>query len=333
MPQPAYNLSGASVLVTGATGLLGRPLVDALLTRGANVVGAGMESRPVDFPVDAEYWSCDLSRAHAWTGQLDEFEFIFHLAGAKGGVGIGQSSAADFMRGNLLSTINLLNELAALKRDVLKRLLFVSSVGAYPGHLSVFDEAGDIWVGKPHSSDFFGGVAKRTCEALCEAHWEQYGLNYVVVRPTNCFGPFDRFDAKTGMVIAALIARIEFGENPLVVWGDGSARRDFLYSVDAAEQMIVAMERGGTGEAYNLGTGYAISIDEVVGHLSKIYPGQKFRYDCMGPSGPNVRLMDMRKLFSLSVNLRNTHMQFALEQTINWYRANKNYAKYDPFKK
>lgn len=330
-----FDLSGKNVLVTGATGLLGRPLVDKLIERGAHVYGVGYEDKPKDWNDEAEYYSRDLADAEqvelllAW---LDDAEFIFHLAGAKGGVGIGRKRAADFMHGNMQSTINLLK---ALDKDQLPRLLFTSSVGAYPGDRYVFIED-EMEIGRPHESDYFGGYAKRFGEILFKAYREQYGLDYVVVRPTNCYGPYDRFDPETGMVIAALIARLEAGESPLRLWGDGNQRRDFLYSKDCAEGMIRAMERGVSGEAYNLGTGLALPLYNVLGALAEKYHFDP-EYDATKPTGPKSRAMDMKKSFAAFGDfLRYNNVSGlygGIAETVDWYRANRNYQKYDPFKK
>lgn len=328
------DLAGKNVLVTGATGLLGRPLVDGLIERGANVFSCGFEPLPLDYPLKATYAQLDMGDREQFGNLLEDIEYVFHLAGAKGGVGIGQSKAADFMRGNILSAVNLYHEIVAeLSFDHhVRRVLFVSSVGAYPGDLAIFSEQDDIWRGAPHQSDFFGGVAKRVGETLCEAHRQQYGIDCVIVRPTNCFGPFDRFDPETGMVIAALIARIEAGERPLKVWGSGATWRDFLYSKDAAEQMILVMEHGASGGAYNLGTGRAFTLENVLYWLQEVYPDLTWEFDANRPSGPSIRKMDMTKFRSEIGLLPRTNMRQALEETVEWYRANKDYQKYDPFR-
>lgn len=332
------DLKYKNVLVTGCSGLLGRPLVDKLIERGASVYGVGYEKQPVDWPQKAVYGQIDMS--DGCENMLQDIEYVFHLAGAKGGVGIGQTKAADFMRGNILSTANLFSEIVSeLDQEThVQRVLFTSSVGAYPGNQEVFYEYEDIWSGPPHPSDFFGGMAKRVGEALCEAHRKQYGLDYVIVRPTNCYGPYDRFDPETGMVIAALIARIEAGERPLKVWGDGTARRDFLYSKDCAEGMILAMERGESGEAYNLGTGLAVDLRQVVSLITgRCDHACEVEFDASKPSGPYRRQMDMQKSFRAFGNFLKydnvSGMANALDETVEWYRANKDYQKYDPFKK
>lgn len=334
MKERVHDLAGEKVLVTGASGLLGRPLVNALIKRGAIVTGTGVEFTPKDWPEHAHYLQTNL-RDGWFIEALEQggpFSYVFHLAGAKGGVGIGRLRAADFFTENVRTLMNVLPVIEGVEQKQLKRFLYVSSVGAYPGKLTFFTED-EIWEGAPHLSDFFGGCAKRFGEVLCAAYKEQFGLDYVVVRPTNCFGPYDRFDPQTGMVIAALIARIESGENPLIVWGKSSAQRDFLYSVDAAEQMIAVMERGAKAEAYNLGTGFGLTIENLLELLKSVaYPHLDWRYDASKPSGPECRIMDIHKLIDLGwtgVSAVGT----ALKETVEWYQANRSFEKYDPFNK
>ena len=332
------DLKGKKVLVTGASGLLGRPLVDKLILRGADVHGIGIEPKPRDWPESAKYVSGDLGLWPMFTPLADfldlyePFEYIFHLAGAKGGVGIGRKRAADFLKANLESAMRFFDYLMIWPERRPKRILFTSSVGAYPGDKDIFVES-DLENGPPHVSDYFGGYAKRFGEVLLKAYKEQHGLDYVVVRPTNCFGPYDRFDPETGMVVAALIAKFERGDDPVKIWGDGLAQRDFLYSEDCAKGMIRIMEKGQSGEAYNLGTGVAKPIFRIAQSLSMVYSNRAFEFDKTKPSGPEVRVMNMNKTFNLiDYGWSRTALMDALRETVEWYRENKDYQKYDPFR-
>lgn len=343
------DLRGKRVLVTGASGLLGRPLVDKLIERGAVVRGCGIELRPPDWPSQAEYVYADISGRFGLTDVLDEeIEYIFHLAGAKGGAGIGRTKGYDFMMANLGSTLKLFEGIETLREHYdakLKRVLFTSSVGAYPGKYDVFTEE-MLESGPPHASDYFGGYAKRFGEVLCKAYREQYGLDFIIVRPTNCYGPYDRFDPETGMVIAALIARIEKGENPLIIDDDGLTRRDFLYSKDCAEGMVRALELGASGEAYNLGTGVASTLIEVARALLYAYPKLDIKWGKWGKdieaaefapgAAPRLRMMDMYKATGRFGNFLlydgPSGLLRGICETVDWYKANKNYQKYDPFK-
>ena len=311
--------------------MLGRPLVDLLLAEGARVRVLDIV-RPKEYPVptlNLDFRHCDMEDRDAIIGLLEGCEYVFHLAGAKGGTGIGRTRAADFLRANLQPTLYLFKEICKSVSKI-KRLLFVSSVGAYSGGESVFRED-RAWEGQPHQSDFYGGFSKRFGELMCKAYREQFGLDYVVVRPTNCFGPHDRFDAETGMVIPALIRRLEDGERPLIFRGSPTAMRDFLYSKECARGMVLAMKRGRAGEIYNLGTGKPVNVLAVAEHLAFMYD-TKVILEPSQDRSPSMRCMDMTKSGAELGFVPDCRLFDYLQETIDWYRANKGKEKYDPFK-
>jgi GDP-L-fucose synthase len=323
-----HNLNSSNVLLTGAAGLLGRPLLDLLVAEGARVTVWDMY-QPKDLPKGVLYKNVDLNFEQD-TPSTWEFEYIFHLAGAKGGTGIGRSKAADFFLANVKSFVNLASRLASGKGN-LKRLLYVSSVGAYPGDRQIHKEEA-LWDGLPHQADFYGGMSKRVGEVMCAALREQHGLDYVVVRPTGCFGPHDRFDADTGMIVGALIKKMANANGePVTVWGDGSAMRDLLYSKDAAMGMLLAMKNGASGEAYNLGTGKPVSVKEVAETIARHF-GAKLEFDSTRPTGGQIRAMDTVKSKRDIGFVATTPIGIALAETIEWFRHNQDGQRFDPFK-
>lgn len=310
--------------------MIGRPLVRQLaLDERADVIVADIYSEPAELPPGLKYYNVsDGNDGFAFAFSLHKPEYVFHLAGAKGGAGIGRTHGMDFLLANLKSTIDVVEMATAYS---IKRLMLTSSVGAYPGNKSIFKES-DAWDGEPHQSDYFGGYAKRFGELMCKAAQEQYGLDYVVVRPTNIFGPHDRFDAKTSMVIGAFIARLESGENPLVVHANKSAMRDFLYSSECARGMIAAMKYGRSSEIYNLGTGKVVSIEQVAVMLCEIY-GRSLEFIHEVDGSPQIRVMDMSKSSrELGFTANNGSIKRQLDETVKWLKANKDVEKYDPFK-
>jgi GDP-L-fucose synthase len=322
-----HDLKDHNVLLTGGSGLIGRPLLDLLIAEGARVTVWDMY-KPKDLPKGVSYKNIDLNFEQDLASTWD-FEYIFHLAGAKGGTGIGRSKAADFFLANVKSFVNLASRLASGKGN-LRRLLYVSSIGAYPGDKQIFREC-DLWKGLPHQSDFYGGFSKRVGELICAALHEQHGLDYVVVRPTNCFGPHDRFDAKTSMVVGALIRRAADGENPLRVWGDGSAMRDLLYSQDAARGMLLAMKNGESGEAYNLGTGKPVSIKAVAEAVGRNF-GVRVEFDGQKDTSGFMRAMDMSKSKEQLGFTAEWAFERGVAETIEWFKNNQGGERFDPFK-
>src|SRR5947208_1365521 len=186
-------------------------------------------------------------------------ERVFRGAGIKGSVSLGKARAASFLVPHLL--MNTLMMESAYRANV-ERYLYTSSVGVYPP-ADIFHED-DAWKGEPYAADRYAGWAKRVGELQAEAYKMEYGWDKIaIVRPTNVYGPYDNFDPKTAMVIPSLIARVASGENPLIVWGDGTPIRDFLFSEDCAEGMLLAVEHGANCTPVNLGGGDRTSIGEI----------------------------------------------------------------------
>ncbi len=318
----------SNVLVTGGTGTIGRPLVQMLVDRGAKVTVASLDD-PQGLPEGVVFLDFNLDDPYLCRTASRPQDYVFHLAGSKGGVGIGRSRAADFMAANTRVNVSMIEAAAMVK---VKRFLFTSSIGVYPGDKEIFIE-NEAWDGPPHESDFFGGWSKRFGELLCESFRVQSGLDYVIVRPTNSFGPWDNFNPETAMVVGALIGRACGGENPLKIWGDGQQERDLLYSGDCARGMMLAMEHGKSGEAYNLASGVTISISELAGIIASCMPQQvQLAYDLNGPVGNLVRLMNIDKAkqdlgFEPKVSILD-----AIAKTIDWYRDNPEYKKWSAFK-
>ncbi|MEK7389037.1 MAG: NAD-dependent epimerase/dehydratase family protein [Elusimicrobiota bacterium] len=281
--------SGEKVLVTGGTGVIGRELVDLLSEAGAKVRVACFHE-PVDPRPVVQYLRGDLTCGTFCARVVKGMRYVFHLASVKGSVGVGRTRAADFFVKPLLMNTHMMEE---SRKAGVERYLFASSVCVYaPAATFIEDRA---WDAPPHPSDAFAGWAKRMGELQAQAYREQYGWERIaVVRPVNTYGPHDNFDPQTALVIPALIHRVLSGENPLVVWGDGSAIRDFLYSRDAARGSLLAMERFAGGVPVNLGSGKGYSIRELVEAVLKATgKSPKVVWDSSRPSGEHSRVADI----------------------------------------
>jgi GDP-L-fucose synthase len=307
-----------NVLVTGGTGLIGRPLVELLLQAGAHVRVASMDD-PSRCPAGAEFVQANLIHWETCQQVVKDMDYVFHLVGTKGSVGIGQTRAASFMVPHLLFNTHTME---AARQAGVERYLFTSSIAVYPP-AQVFVED-DAWTGQPHPSDRFAANAKRIGELQAEAYKIEYGWDKIaIVRPANVYGPYDNFDPKTAMVVPALISRALSGENPFVVWGDGSAVRDFIYSRDCAEGMMLALERGANCVPVNLGSGQGASIKELVtAILASVENPPELVWDTSKPSGESIRLMDMTRAQEMLGFTARTSLAQGVRETVDWYRAN-----------
>ncbi len=318
---------GQRVLVTGGTGMIGRPLVEMLLAAGANVRIASLDD-PARAPAGAEFVRADLREFAQCLEVCRGADTVFHLAGVKGSPKMAAERPASFMVPTIQFSIAMME--AARQRRV-SRYLFTSSVGVY-APAEVFRED-EVWRTFPSPHDRFAGWAKRICELQAEAYRIEYGWNAIsIVRPANVYGPYDNFDPANAMVIPSLIRRIADGENPLVVWGDGSAERDFIHARDVARGMMLVVAKG-ISEPVNLGSGRGTTIREVVEIAAAAAPRRPdIRWDTSKPAGDRKRLMDMSRAaahgFAPAIGIAE-----GIRETFAWYLAHRQEAdrRYNAF--
>jgi len=310
---------GSRILVTGATGLIGRELIERLLTRDVKLRTTSRRPPPPDFPIDrVEHHVGDLMDRGFARKITAGVQGLFHLAGRRGSIGIQNTLTATMLGENLMICLNVLD--AARKAGV-GRILYASTVTVYPP-MAVYRE--DLaWSGDPHPGDQYVSWAKRIAEKFIEAQDIEYGSrNTAIVRPVNTFGPHDNFDPQTALVVPALIARALSGENPLLVWGDGSAVRDFLYVSDTVDGILLAFEKGIGKGAINLGSGRGHSIREVAAAVVKAtgYRG-KVVWDASKPAGEPSKVADIARAREILGFEPKVDLETAIDRTVAWYRA------------
>lgn len=307
------------VLVTGGTGLVGRPLTDMLVNAGAKVTVVSLDD-PSRAPKGIKFIRADLREFSNCTTACKGIEIVFHLAGIKGSPAMTAVQPASFFVPTITFNTNMME---AARRTGVSRYLYTSTVGVY-APAEVFHED-DVWKTFPSENDRFAGWAKRMGELQAQGYKIEYGWDKIsIVRPANIYGPFDNFDPKTSMVIPSLIYRVLNGENPLTVWGDGTPIRDFIYSKDVARGMMLAVEKG-INVPVNLGSGTGITIKELAETVAKMAPGGpvKIIWDKDKPKGDAKRLMDMGRAKKLLGFKPQYSLEQGIRETIDWYRNNK----------
>jgi GDP-L-fucose synthase len=308
------TFNGKNVLVTGGTGMIGRQIVSRLLNGGAHVKTVSLDHVEIDPRV--EHVLGDLTSFDLCKDVSKDSDFVFHVAGIKGSVDVTKSSPATFFVPLLMMNTNLLE---ACRVNNVEKVVYTSSIGAYSS-AEVFREVDDSEFSPP--MDMFPGWAKRMAERQIEAYKIQYGLgNFAIVRPCNVYGPGDNFDPANAMVIPSLMHRIRNGEDPVVVWGDGSAVRDFAYSADVAEGVILALHHGTDPRFVNLGSGTGVTIKELVETLNSFIEFN-YEFDHSKPSGFPKRVMDISLARERIDYNPQTSLLDGLRQTWEWYLAN-----------
>lgn len=306
-----------SVLVTGGTGLIGRPLVEMLVELGATVTVVSLDD-PTRAPHGCTFVKADLREFSNCVEVCKNHEIVFQLAGVKGSPLMTRERPASFFVPTIQFSINMME---AARRCGVERFLFTSSVGVYQPAEVFYEDS--VWSTFPSPNDRFAGWAKRMGELQAEAYKIEYDWDKIsIVRPANVYGPFDNFDPDNAMVIPALIRRAVEGERPLTVWGDGSPIRDFIHSHDVARGMLLAVEKG-INEPLNLGSGSGVTIKELTEIISRNVPGGPIElvWDSSKPNGDHKRLMDMTRAKSYGF-LPQIGIEEGVKETINWYINN-----------
>ena len=313
--QPHEYWSKRQVLVTGGAGFLGSHLVDRLTALGAGHIFV---------PRRKDY---DLADRQAIQRLLAEArpDIVLHLAAKAGGIGANMAKPAEFFYDNLLMGTQLMHE---SWRSGVAKFVAVGTVCSYPKFTPVPFKEQDLWDGYPEETNAPYGLAKKMLLVQSQAYRLQYGFNAVNLIPVNLYGPRDNFDLQTSHVIPALIRKCleakQRGDRLVLLWGDGSPTREFLYAPDAAEGILLGAEKLESSEPVNLGSGEEIAIRELAQLIAELVGfGGTLQWDTSQPNGQPRRSLDTSRAEQLLGFRARTHLRDGLRETIQWYREHR----------
>jgi GDP-L-fucose synthase len=299
------------LVVTGGRGFLGSNVVERLRQHGA---------RDVLAPARAEYDLRSLEAVERMYRDLRP-DIVIHLAAVVGGIGANRERPGEFFYDNLMMGAQLME---VGRRQGLEKFVAIGTVCAYPKFTPVPFREDDLWNGYPEETNAAYGLAKKMLLVQGQAYRQQYGFRSIFLLPVNLYGPRDHFDPAISHVIPALIKKCmdarDDGASEIVVWGDGSATREFLYAEDAAEGIVLAAERYDSPEPVNLGAAFEISIRELVELIAQAtgFTG-RITWDATKPNGQPRRKLDTTRA-EREFGFR-AQVSFAdgLARTVAWY--------------
>jgi GDP-L-fucose synthase len=300
------------VLVTGGGGFLGSHLVERLRGRGLEPFVARRGEYDLVSPADTERLFADAKP-----------ELVFHLAAEVGGIGANRANPGRYWYANQAMGLNVLEQSRVAE---VQKLVLIGTTCSYPKHTPIPFSEEDLWNGFPEESNAPYGVAKKSLLVGARGYREQYGLNAVYLIPSNLYGPRDKFDLETSHVIPGMIRRMseaaDRSEREVVLWGDGSPTREFLYVEDCAEGIDLATQHYEGDEPVNLGTGDEISIRELAELIADVtgYAGE-ITWDISKPNGQPRRRLDVSKAEALFGFRARTPLREGIEHTVAWYRS------------
>jgi GDP-L-fucose synthase len=307
------SLADKRIVVTGGAGFLGTHLLRRLEQRGC---------RKIFVP---RYPDFDLTRTDAIERLFVEHppDVLIHLAAVVGGIGANRANPGRFFYDNAIMGIQLIE---AARRHGVEKTVVLGTICAYPKFTPVPFREEDLWAGYPEETNAPYGIAKKALLVQCQAYRQQYGMNAIFLLPVNLYGPGDNFEPESSHVIPALIRKcmeaVDQGRDEIVLWGDGSPTREFLYVEDAAEGIILATERYDKPDPVNLGSGMEISIADLAVKIASItgFSG-RIIWDATQPNGQPRRCLDVSRAEREFGFRAITPFDVGLRKTIEWYQS------------
>ena len=309
-----------NVLVTGASGFVGRHLVDRLTTLGAHVRGSVHTKKAPRQDQSVEYVQADLTMRAECHRLTENIDYVFMAAANTSGAAVIDSTPLVHLTPNLVMNAYILE--AAYASDV-KKFCFISSNTVYPlTDFAVREEDANF---EFFDKYFIVGWMKQFSEVMCEMYSKHVKnpMATLIVRPGNLYGPYDKYTWTESKVIAALIRRAVERQDPFVVWGDGNDLKDFLYIDDFVDGLLRSFACSTDFEVFNIGSGQPVTIREVLAEILSAanYSEASVEYDSTKPTMIPKRMINIDQMRARCDWSPKVPLSEGIRRTVEWYKA------------
>jgi GDP-L-fucose synthase len=304
--------TNSKIYVAGNTGMVGSAIVRMLHWKGYTNIISSPSSR----------WDLRRQEDVETFFRINQPEYVYLAAAKVGGILANRDYPAHFIYDNLMIQSNIID---ASRKFGVKKLLFLGSSCIYPKMCDQPIKEEYLMTGKLEPTNDAYAIAKIAGIKMCQAYRKQYGFNAISLMPTNLYGPNDNFDLETSHVLPAMIAKIHNAskvDGDVLLWGDGSPKREFLHVDDLADACFVCMKDYNDSEPINVGTGEDVTIKDLAETISKVVGNKgKIIWDESKPNGTPRKLLNIEKMKSLNWKPR-IELYQGIEKTYEWYKEN-----------
>ena len=278
--------SNSKFYVAGNTGLVGSAIVRMLKKkRFYNIISS-----------PSSHWDLTVQSRVEQFFRLNQPEYVFLAAAKVGGIGANSASPAHFIYDNLMIQTNIID---CAYRYGAKKLIFLGSSCIYPKFANQPIKEEELMTGALEPSNDAYATAKIAGIKMCQAYRQQYGFNAISVMPTNLYGPNDNYDLEKSHVLPAMIRKFHEAEDKVNLWGDGSARREFLHVDDLAEALYLLLNQYNEASPINVGTGEDVTIKELAETVGSVVGSKEIEWDTSKPNGTPRKVLDVSKIKSM----------------------------------
>ena len=305
-----FELAGKRVWVAGHNGMVGKALVRRLQSIDCQILTVDKADLDLRRQTDVETWM-----------ERNRPEAVFIAAARVGGIQANSARPGEFFYDNAAIATNIIH--AAHVSGVAK-LMFLGSACVYPRVCEQPIPESAMMTGPLEPTNEGYAMAKLGAISMCAGYRRQYGRDFISVVPTNLYGPWDNLDPAASHVVPATVRKVveaQAARQPVVVWGTGTPRREFLFVDDAADAMVFLMERYASDQIINIGAGEDVSIRELTEKVCAIvgYDAQLV-FDTSKPDGMPRKQLDATRLLDMGWRPKTT-LADGLKITYEWVRG------------